>query len=151
MAATAVGVVAGQVGAVAVPVVHVAGQVGAVAAPAVHVVALLGAAVAVAHKARGLLRLEHLRQEDRQMPVSKKAVYVVRPAQDVPEADDAGVRLRVTLVKSGTGYKYDQKRTLVALGLTKLNMTVEQPDNASIRGMLSKVQHLVRVEEIGQA
>lgn len=68
-----------------------------------------------------------------------------------PAADDAGRRLRVTLVKSGTGYKFDQKRTLIALGLRKLNATVEQPDNASVRGMLTKVQHLVRVEEIGQA
>jgi len=83
------------------------------------------------------------------MPVSKRAVHIVRPAQDATAADATGGRLRITLVKSGVGYKYDQKRTLVALGLTKLNDTVERPDNASVRGMLAKVQHLVRVEEMG--
>ena len=61
----------------------------------------------------------------------------------------SGPMLRITLYKSGTGYKYDQKRTLTALGLRKLNTTVERPDNASVRGMLAKVHHLVRVEEIG--
>ncbi len=59
-----------------------------------------------------------------------------------------GPCLRVTLFKSQIGYKYDQKRTLSALGLHRLNMTVELPDNASVRGMLFKVRHLVRVEEI---
>lgn len=60
----------------------------------------------------------------------------------------AGPRLRITYVKSGTGYKFDQKRTLTALGLNKLNMTVERPDNLSVRGMLNKIKHLVQVEEI---
>lgn len=85
------------------------------------------------------------------MPTNRRAVFVQSAPGTEPAADDAGRRLRVTLVKSGTGYKFDQKRTLIALGLRKLNATVEQPDNASVRGMLTKVQHLVRVEEIGQA
>ncbi len=89
------------------------------------------------------------------MPTSKRAVHIVRTAQETTAVAGAttatGAFLRITLVKSGTGYKFDQKRTLVALGLTKLNMTVERPDNASVRGMLTKVQHLVRVEEIGQS
>ena len=83
------------------------------------------------------------------MPVSKRAVFVAQPADDAAATAERGGRLRITLVKSGVGYKYDQKRTLAALGLTKLNATVERPDNASVRGMLAKVQHLVRVEEIG--
>ena len=56
--------------------------------------------------------------------------------------------LRVTLVKSAIGYSKDQKRTVVALGLNKLNSTNELPDNNSVRGMIFKIKHLVRVEEI---
>lgn len=85
------------------------------------------------------------------MPVSKRAGYFAQPVQDGADAADTVTRLRITLVKSGAGYKYDQKRTLVALGLTKLDQTVERPNNASVRGMLNKVQHLVRVEEIASA
>jgi large subunit ribosomal protein L30 len=70
---------------------------------------------------------------------------------ETPEAAPTGPRLRITLLKSGTGYKYDQKRTLVALGLRRLHATVERPDNASVRGMVTKIEHLVRVEEIGQS
>lgn len=77
------------------------------------------------------------------MPVSKRAGHIAQPEQA------ANGRLRVTLVKSGIGYKFNQKRTLVALGLTKLEQIVELPDNPSVRGMLTTVQHLVRVEEIG--
>ena len=40
------------------------------------------------------------------------------------------------------------KKTCEALGLTKLNKTVEMPDNAAVRGMIQKVRHLVKVEEI---
>ena len=57
-------------------------------------------------------------------------------------------KLRVTLVKSVIGFSKDQKRTVVALGLNKLNSTHELPDNDAVRGMIFKVKHLVRVEEI---
>ena len=57
-------------------------------------------------------------------------------------------KLRVTLVKSPIGYSKDQKRTVVALGLNKLNSSHELPDNGAVRGMIFKVKHLVRVEEI---
>ena len=40
------------------------------------------------------------------------------------------------------------KKTCEALGLTKLNKTVEMPDNAAVRGMIQRVRHLVKVEEI---
>jgi large subunit ribosomal protein L30 len=56
-------------------------------------------------------------------------------------------KLNITLVKSGIGYKEDQKRTLRALGLRRLNQTVSHDDSASIRGMVNKVRHLVKVEE----
>ncbi|MEX2230364.1 MAG: 50S ribosomal protein L30 [Dehalococcoidia bacterium] len=57
-------------------------------------------------------------------------------------------RLRITWVKSGIGYARDQKATLRALGLRKLNQTVEHPDTRPIRGMAHKVAHLVAVEEV---
>ncbi len=56
-------------------------------------------------------------------------------------------KLRVTLIKSGIGYAQDQKKTLKALGLNRLNKSVLHNDNSSIRGMLDKVRHLIRVEE----
>ena len=57
-------------------------------------------------------------------------------------------RIRVVLVKSAIGFSKDQKRTIAALGLNKLNSTHELPDNDAVRGMIFKVKHLVRVEEI---
>ena len=57
-------------------------------------------------------------------------------------------RLKVTLVKSPIGYSKDQRQTAVALGLNKLNSSNELPDNSAVRGMIFKIKHLVRVEEI---
>ena len=54
---------------------------------------------------------------------------------------------RVTLVKSPIGYSQRQKDTVRALGLRRLNQTVEHTDSAVIRGMLDKVSHLVLIEE----
>ena len=54
----------------------------------------------------------------------------------------------ITLVKSAIGFSKDQKRTVVALGLNKLNSSNELPDNSAVRGMIFKIKHLVRVEEI---
>jgi large subunit ribosomal protein L30 len=55
--------------------------------------------------------------------------------------------LRITLVKSPIGYDKRQKGTVRALGLRRINHTVEQQDTPVIRGMLDKVSHLVQVEE----
>jgi len=57
------------------------------------------------------------------------------------------VKLSITWVKSGIGYAEVQKRTLKALGLTRLNQSVVHDDSASVRGMINKVRHLIRVEE----
>ena len=57
-------------------------------------------------------------------------------------------KLKITLVKSTIGALKNQQATVKALGLKKTNSTVEQPDNACIRGMLFKVRHLVKVEEL---
>jgi large subunit ribosomal protein L30 len=61
--------------------------------------------------------------------------------------NDPGV-LRITLVRSTIGRPADQARTVASLGLRKLNATVERPDNPSIRGMVTKIRHLVEVEEL---
>ena len=56
--------------------------------------------------------------------------------------------LRITLRKSPIGYSKRQKRTVRALGLRKLNQSVEQADTPAIQGMITKVEHLVEVEEV---
>ncbi len=55
-------------------------------------------------------------------------------------------QLLITWVKSGIGYNEEQKRTLKALGFRRLNQGVIHNDSASIRGMINKVRHLVKVE-----
>lgn len=57
-------------------------------------------------------------------------------------------KLKITLVKSTIGAVPKNKKTAEALGLTQLNKTVEMPDNAAVRGMIQRVRHLVKVEEI---
>jgi large subunit ribosomal protein L30 len=56
-------------------------------------------------------------------------------------------KLRITLVRSVIGYSQRQKDTVRALGLRRINQTVEQTDSPVIRGMISKVTHLVSIEE----
>jgi large subunit ribosomal protein L30 len=56
--------------------------------------------------------------------------------------------LRITLVKSPIGYSRRQKGTVRALGLRRLRQSVLQEDNPVIRGMVTKVSHLVEVEEL---
>jgi len=56
-------------------------------------------------------------------------------------------KLRITWIKSGIGYPQDQKRTLKSLGFHRLNQSVTQEDRPSVRGMINKVKHLIRVEE----
>jgi len=58
--------------------------------------------------------------------------------------------LRITLVKSGIGYAADQKRTIKALGLKRLNQSVVHRDSSSRRGMVNKIRHLLKVEEAGE-
>ena len=63
-------------------------------------------------------------------------------------AQNKAGRLRITQIGSGIGRPKDQKATLVGLGLNKLRRTRVVDNNPSIRGMISKVHHLVRVEII---
>ena len=57
-------------------------------------------------------------------------------------------KLKVTLVKSPIGAVPKNKATVEAMGLRKLHKSVEMPDNAATRGMIRKVAHLVKVEEV---
>jgi large subunit ribosomal protein L30 len=56
-------------------------------------------------------------------------------------------KLRITLVKSPIGYPRDQRDTLRALGLRRMQKSLEKDDTQAIRGMVHKVRHLVKVEE----
>ena len=53
--------------------------------------------------------------------------------------------IKINQIKSKIGAPVDQKRTLQALGLTKISQVVEHEDNPTIRGMIRKVHHLVSV------
>ncbi|MFH1563102.1 MAG: 50S ribosomal protein L30 [Nitrospirota bacterium] len=56
--------------------------------------------------------------------------------------------LKVTLIKSRFGRVPKHCKTIAALGLRKINQTVIKPDNPQTRGMVKKVDYLVKVEEI---
>jgi len=55
--------------------------------------------------------------------------------------------LKIKQFKSKSGQTLRQKRTLEALGFSKLNQVIEVIDNAQIRGMIAKVNHLVAIQK----
>jgi large subunit ribosomal protein L30 len=60
-------------------------------------------------------------------------------------------KIRVTWIKSAIGYEERQRKTLKTLGFHRLNQSVVFEDSNSVRGMINKVRHLVKVEEeLGQ-
>ena len=60
-------------------------------------------------------------------------------------------KLRITWIKSDIGYEVSQRKTLKTLGFHRLNQSVVREDSNSLRGMINKVRHLVKVEEdLGQ-
>jgi large subunit ribosomal protein L30 len=61
--------------------------------------------------------------------------------------ESKGKILHITLVRSPIGYAKRQKGTVRALGLRRMHQTVQQADSPTLRGMLARVRHLVRVEE----
>ena len=56
--------------------------------------------------------------------------------------------LKITQVRSQIGTTAQQRKNLAALGLRKINQSVEHPDSVIIKGMLERVKHLVKVEEV---
>ena len=63
-------------------------------------------------------------------------------------AISGGRKVRVTQIASGNGQKPGQQDTLIGLGLNKLRRTRELEDTPAVRGMIRKVHHLVKVEEL---
>ena len=66
-------------------------------------------------------------------------------------AEDAASSLAVKQIRSGIGHSETMRRTLRALGLRHHQQTVRLPNNASVRGMLYKVRHLIEVSPAGEA
>jgi large subunit ribosomal protein L30 len=58
------------------------------------------------------------------------------------------LKLRIKQIKSSSKRRYDQAQTLRALGIKRLQDTVEHNDTPQIRGMIHKIVHLLKVEEI---
>ena len=57
-------------------------------------------------------------------------------------------KLRITLVKSPIGAVPKHRKTVEAMGLTKMHKTVELPDNAATRGRIQQIGYMLKVEEI---
>ena len=57
-------------------------------------------------------------------------------------------KLKISQIKSPIGYKQKAKRTVEALGLKKLNQSIEHNQNESIKGMIKTIDYLIKVEEI---
>jgi large subunit ribosomal protein L30 len=57
-------------------------------------------------------------------------------------------KIRVTQITSGNGQKPGQQATLIGLGLNKISKTREYADTPEVRGMIKKVAHLLKVEEL---
>ena len=56
--------------------------------------------------------------------------------------------VKITQVKSRIGASAQQRKNLDALGLKKINQSVEHSDSVIIKGMLERVKHLVKIEEV---
>jgi large subunit ribosomal protein L30 len=67
---------------------------------------------------------------------------------DNGQSTSSAKTLRLELVRSTIGGTERQRATVRALGLRKLHQVVEQPDSAVTRGMVKKVNHLVRIQEV---
>jgi large subunit ribosomal protein L30 len=65
----------------------------------------------------------------------------------MPKTESTGKTIHVTLVRSPIGYTKDQKATVLALGLHRMHETVEHKDTPALRGMLTKIIHLLKIEE----
>lgn len=63
------------------------------------------------------------------------------------EKQNNGGVIKIQYYRSSIGYSKKQKAMVKSLGLTKLNQTVERPDTASMRGVVAKIPHLLRIVE----
>jgi large subunit ribosomal protein L30 len=74
----------------------------------------------------------------------------VTVAARTTKKDQAGAQLRITQTRSSIGTKPKHRGTLRALGLRGIGQSNELPDRPEIRGMIARVPHLVRVEEVSK-
>ena len=74
--------------------------------------------------------------------------YISLKEKEMAEKKVTDKKLKITLVKSTIGQVPKSRATIEAMGLRKLNQTVELPDNASTRGQIQRVRHMVKVEEV---
>ncbi|GAB4547751.1 MAG: 50S ribosomal protein L30 [Anaerolineales bacterium] len=65
----------------------------------------------------------------------------------MPKKATASKTVRVTWVKSDIGFTKGQKATIKALGLRRLHQTIEHKDTPALRGMITKVIHMLKIEE----
>ena len=63
------------------------------------------------------------------------------------EKQENGGTIKIQYYKSMIGYSKKQKTIVKSLGLTKINQTVTRPDNASMRGIVAKIPHILRIVE----
>lgn len=61
--------------------------------------------------------------------------------------ETTGGTIKIQYYRSSIGFSKQQKTIVKSLGITKLNQTVERPDNAAMRGVVAKVPHLLRIVE----
>jgi len=81
-------------------------------------------------------------------PEQKEINKEIKKAVMPKKINTAPKTLRVTLIRSAIGYNKKQARTLKALGLGKMNSHNDLVDNPAVRGMIFKVKHLVKVEDL---
>jgi large subunit ribosomal protein L30 len=62
--------------------------------------------------------------------------------------ENSGSQLKVTQIASPIGKKYDQRQTLIGLGLNKMHRSKVLENTPSVKGMIEKIKHLVKVEVI---
>ena len=62
--------------------------------------------------------------------------------------NETGKKLKITLIKSTIGQVPKNRATVEAMGLRKINQSVELPDNSSTRGQIQRVRHMLKVEEV---
>ena len=68
-------------------------------------------------------------------------------ADENKQQGEGGGKIRIQYYRSAIGFPETQKEIVRSVGFTKLNQVVERPDTASMRGMVQKVPHLIRIIE----
>jgi large subunit ribosomal protein L30 len=68
-------------------------------------------------------------------------------AKKQEEKQASGGTIKIQYYRSMIGYSKHQKQMVKSMGFTKLNQTVERPDNEAMRGVVAKIPHLLRIVE----